>query len=107
LRRARAAVPDEDTLEAAARILDAVADPTRLRLMMVLSGCGELCVSELAEVTHTVESTTSHALRILRGTGLVRTRREGRVVHYRLADEHVAHMIHDVVEHALRCGAQR
>ncbi len=103
-RRTRLALPSEPELEATVRMLDAIGDPTRLRLLLVLVQRDELRVSELASVTGTLESTTSHALRILRTGGLVRTRRAGREIFYRLADEHVLHMIADLVEHALRCG---
>jgi len=50
---------------------------------------GEMCVCDLAEVIGASESTVSHALRLLRTGGIVRNRREGRTIHYRLDDSHV------------------
>ncbi|MBB5235701.1 ArsR/SmtB family transcription factor [Deinococcus budaensis] len=96
--RARAAQPDEGTLARAAALLKAVSDPTRLRLLTAL-GTGELCVCDLAAVAGTSESAVSHQLRLLRGQQLVAPRKEGRVVYYRLADDHVAGVLGNVLEH--------
>lgn len=60
----------------------------------------ELCVGDLATAVEMRESTTSHALRLLRHARLVRPRREGRTIYYSLADEHVRHVLHDVLAHA-------
>ena len=64
-------------------------DPTRTRLLYALVEAGELCVSDLAHTVGAEESTVSHALRLLRTAGVVRSRRAGRNVHYRLDDDHV------------------
>ena len=96
--RARAAQPDEGTLARAAALLKAVSDPTRLRLLTAL-GTGELCVCDLAAVAGTSESAVSHQLRLLRDQQLVAPRKEGRVVYYRLADDHVAGVLGNVLEH--------
>ena len=60
----------------------------------------ELCVTDLAATAGMRESTTSHALRLLRTNRVVRARRAGRTVYYSLADEHVRHVLHDVLAHA-------
>lgn len=96
--RARGAQPDERTLGRAAALLKAVSDPTRLRLLTAL-GTGELCVCDLAAVAGTSESAVSHQLRLLREQQLVAPRREGRVVYYRLADDHVTGLLGNVLEH--------
>jgi DNA-binding transcriptional ArsR family regulator len=81
-------------------------DPTRTRILCALVEAGELCVCEISEVVSSPESTVSHALRLLRTAGVVRNRREGRTIHYRLDDDHVrlllqlslAHLRHDTTE---------
>jgi DNA-binding transcriptional ArsR family regulator len=49
----------------------------------------ELCVCELAELIGSSESAVSHQLRLLRSLRLVRSRRSGRMMYYRLDDEHI------------------
>ncbi|MGH8969403.1 MAG: ArsR/SmtB family transcription factor, partial [Actinomycetes bacterium] len=46
------------------------------------------------------ETTVSHALRLLRTAGVVRARRAGRQMYYRLADEHVQRLLELTREHA-------
>jgi DNA-binding transcriptional ArsR family regulator len=66
-----------------------LADPTRARLLYALLEAGELCVCDLAATVGVSETAVSHALRLLRTAGIVRNRREGRLMHYRLDDAHV------------------
>jgi len=58
----------------------------------------EMCVSDLALALHISESSASYALRLLRTAGFVQTRRQGRVVFYRLA----ARFPEPLLEHCLR-----
>lgn len=62
--------------------------------------CGERQVSEIAELTESEMSTTSQRLKILLNENLVKRRREGRDMHYRLADGHVETLVRNVLEHA-------
>ena len=77
------------TAESIAELFRLLSDPTRVRLLYALLEAGELCVCDLAAASGTPESATSHALRLLRTAGVVRNRRSGRVVYYRLDDAHV------------------
>ncbi|GEM44577.1 ArsR/SmtB family transcription factor [Deinococcus cellulosilyticus] len=96
---ARAALPQESSLEAAIVLLKAVADPTRLKILSALSST-ELCVCDLAQVVGISESNASHQLRLLRTARLVRYRKEGRVAYYQLADHHVRELLSSALEHA-------
>lgn len=78
-------------------------DPTRARLLCALLEAGELCVCDLAETVGVPESSVSHALRLLRTAGIVRNRRDGRVIYYRLDDAHVRLLLDLSLEH-LRHG---
>lgn len=91
-------VDDADRLAARFQLL---ADPVRLRMVYALLEAGELCVGDLAAVVGASESGTSHQLRPLRLAGLVRTRKQGRVVFYRIADSHVRLLLDVAVEHYL------
>ena len=64
-------------------------DPTRARILYALLEAGEMCVCDISETVEIPESTASHALRLLRTAGVVRNRRDGRMVHYSLDDAHV------------------
>lgn len=62
----------------------ALADPTRLTIATALRDGGELCVCDLAWVTERSDKLVSHHARALRAAGLVRSRREGKMVLYAL-----------------------
>ena len=72
-------------MEAAERAR-ALGDPTRLAVAVALRDGGELCVCDLAWVTERSDKLVSHHARVLRGVGLVSSRREGKMVIYSLSD---------------------
>lgn len=76
-----------DIAEAAAARAKALGDPTRLTLAVALRDVdGELCVCDLAWVAERSEKLVSHHVRALRTAGLVRSRRDGKMVMYALTD---------------------
>jgi len=78
-------------------------DPTRARLLYALLEAGELCVCDLAATVDVPETSVSHALRLLRAARVVRPRRDGRMMFYRLDDQHVR-MLLDLCREHLRHG---
>jgi ArsR family transcriptional regulator, arsenate/arsenite/antimonite-responsive transcriptional repressor len=73
-------------------LLKALADGTRLRILAALAG-GERCVCELQDALDGVgQSLLSFHLKTLKEAGLVRHRREGRWVHYRIRPEALAEL---------------
>lgn len=94
----RSAMPDDPTVAALGEIFKALGDPTRLRLLTAL-GQAELCVCDLATLVGISESAASHQLRLLRALRLVRARRDGRMVHYRLDDDHIVRLLAQGLEH--------
>jgi ArsR family transcriptional regulator len=66
------------------RLLQAVGDPTRLRLLNLLRG-GEICVCYFVEILGEPQPKVSRHLAYLRRAGLVDARREGKWMHYKLA----------------------
>jgi len=81
------------TIERVSRLFSALSDPTRLKILHALNVTKELCVCDLAAIV-------SHQLRLLRDRDLVHARRDGRMVYYSLADDHVATLMGTGVEHA-------
>lgn len=90
---------DAASLERAAALFRAVADPARLQLLYVLSTREEICVSEIAAMFGEGMSTVSQRLRLLRSERLVRGERRGKHVYYALADHHVIDIIRDALAH--------
>lgn len=89
---------DADRLAATFGVL---ADPTRTRILHALSLSEEdLCVCDLAILIGISQSALSHQLRILRDRDVVARTKRGRMVYYRLADEHVRHVFTDGLRHA-------
>jgi DNA-binding transcriptional ArsR family regulator len=76
-----------------AKYFRALGDPTRLRILELLRDQGELSAGELTRRLAQPQPKVSNHLACLRWCGFVETRREHRVVHYRLADERVAAMV--------------
>ncbi|MDX6692100.1 MAG: ArsR family transcriptional regulator, lead/cadmium/zinc/bismuth-responsive transcriptional [Solirubrobacteraceae bacterium] len=75
----------ETAIELAARA-KALADPTRLMIAAALAASDELCVCDLAWITERAENLVSHHARVLRSLGLATSRRDGKMVLYRLSD---------------------
>jgi ArsR family transcriptional regulator, arsenate/arsenite/antimonite-responsive transcriptional repressor len=69
----------------------AIADPTRVRILAALLQ-SELCVCELVDALEISQSTLSSHLQVLRQTGMVRTRKEGRWIYYSLEKRKAALM---------------
>lgn len=84
LRRERLAA---DVAAQLAERAKALSDPTRLIVATALARTDELCVCDLAWVTERAENLVSHHLRSLRSAGLVRSRRDGKMVLYQLTDQ--------------------
>jgi DNA-binding transcriptional ArsR family regulator len=93
-------VLDEEKASQLAELFRSLSDPSRIRLISVMAK-GEINVGSLAQQVGISESSASHHLRGLRQMRLVRARKEGRQVYYRLDDEHVADLYQRGLEHIL------
>ncbi len=74
--------------------LKAVADPTRLQVLDLLSGSGPRCHCELETELSVPANRLSFHLRVLRDAGLVATRRRGRLVEYQVDPEGLDRLRH-------------
>lgn len=83
-----------------AEIFKALSDPTRIKILYALLQ-KELCVCDIAAVVDISDSAVSHQLRLLRGQKLVKYRRDGKVLYYSLADDHVVSLFAQGLEHVL------
>ena len=83
---------DEEQAERLSRVLRALADPVRLRLLSLIGAHtgGEACVCELVERFDLSQPTISHHLKVLREAGLLTSERRASWVYYRVVSERVA-----------------
>ena len=66
-----------------AKVLKAISDPKRLKIVDMLS-CGELCACKILEAFHITQPTLSHDMRVLIEAGVVIDRRDGKNIYYSL-----------------------
>ncbi len=86
-------------------ITKALADETRLRVLMALGG-GELCVCQIVAMLGLAPSTVSKHMYLLRQAGLVEARKDGRWVYYRLAGTGAGKAVREAVRWVQRHLAQ-
>lgn len=91
-------------VERVAEMFKLLGDPTRCRILYALLDKPELAVLDLAATVGGSQPTVSAALRLLRTAGVVIGRRDGRTVHYRVADEHVAELLTVSWQHVTHDG---
>lgn len=89
---------DDEILYRLADLFKVFGDPTRIRILSVLSR-QEMCVQDIADALSMNQSAISHQLRILKQSALVKFRREGKTIYYSLADDHVATIMAQGLEH--------
>ena len=90
-------VPD-DRLSAMSKLFKVFGDGTRVRILFVLL-TAEVCVCDLAKLLGMTQSAVSHHLRVLKQARLIKARRDGKTVFYSLADDHVATLLRQGMEH--------
>ncbi len=98
VRQVEAGMPGEETLLRLAELFKVFGDGTRIRILYVLLEA-EVCVCDLAKLLGMTQSAVSHQLRLLKQARLIKARREGKTVFYSLADDHVATLIKQGMEH--------
>jgi len=91
--------PEQHELELAAEMLKALADPSRLRLLLRLAK-SELSVGEIADLEQEKITTISARLKVLSTARLLKRRRDGQTIFYSIADAHVLNLVDNAIEHA-------
>lgn len=91
-------LPDQHNIDAVAGFFRVISDPTRVRILWALDQ-GDLCVGDLSVLLDMTVSAISHQLKMLKDTGLVKARRDGKHMIYSLDDEHVRAVFETAVEH--------
>lgn len=96
--RARSVMPTEERFFELADFFKVIGDSTRSKILWALDN-EEMCVCDIAVLLGMSKSAVSHQLRVLRESKLVKNRREGKVVFYSLADDHVKEIFEMAVAH--------
>lgn len=95
----------DDQFEELAAYFRVLGEPSRVRLLHCLLDA-ELCVCDLAALTNLSVAAASQHLRTLRNLNLVKRRREGKVMWYRLADDHIRSLLNVTCAHLAHAHAQ-
>lgn len=96
----RKKMPDEEPIYEVSELFRVFGDSTRARIICALA-IAELCVGDLAALLSMTQSAISHQLRILKQSRLVKSRREGKVIYYTLADDHIKALFTVAFEHVM------
>ena len=89
-------MPDENEIQKNADIIKAIGDPTRLKIIYLLEH-GELCVCEIMTVLDKPQPTVSHHLNLLKNAGLLKWRKEGIWIHYKLSNPKLPESLKELI----------
>jgi len=89
-----------------ADIFRQLGDPNRIRIFWLLCHCEE-CVVNIAAMVDMSSPAVSHHLRVLKDSGLLSSRREGREVYYRASDATQSRLLHEMIEQVMDVACPR
>ncbi|MCL2243936.1 MAG: metalloregulator ArsR/SmtB family transcription factor [Treponema sp.] len=98
VKRVNLSMPESDDFYKLANLYKMFSDFTRIKILWALS-CEQMCVCDLAVLTGMTKSAVSHQLKLLRLSNLVKYEKQGKIVYYSLADDHVKDIFEKGVEH--------
>ena len=90
-------LPGEAEIAGVSEAMKQLGDPSRLRFFWLLCDCDE-CGLNIAAFVNMTSPAVSHHLRILKSSGLIVSRREGKEMYYKTADTELAQMLHHMIE---------
>ncbi len=98
LQEIKGAMPNEAQMQRVARIFQALADPTRCKIILALTR-HELCGTDIAAIVGASASGVSHHLKGLKDIQLVKFRRDGNTIYYSIDDAHVGNLFREAFSH--------
>ena len=98
VKEARRNALDDKVTDYLCQTFKTLGDASRLKILWALEH-QEMCVCDLAALLGITESAVSHQLRLLRTLRLVKNRRDGTILYYRLTDDHVSALVRVALEH--------
>jgi ArsR family transcriptional regulator, lead/cadmium/zinc/bismuth-responsive transcriptional repressor len=100
IREVRSKLPQEKPIICVSELFKILGDETRSKIICAL-GFSEMCVCDIASLLRMSSSAISHQLRILKESKIIKSRREGKVVYYSLADKHIEKLFNIAFEHVV------
>lgn len=94
-------MPKTEEFSVVADLFKLLGDSSRIRIFWLLCHCEE-CVTNLSVMMDMTSPAVSHHLKLLRSSGLIVSRREGKEVYYRAADTERVEMLHKMIEKMVR-----
>jgi len=94
-------MPDSEEFACASDVFSLLGDSTRVQLFWLLCHCEE-CVMNLSAMMGMSSPALSHHLKLLKASGLVVNRRDGKEMFYRAADTELAKELHHIIEKVLK-----
>ena len=94
-------MPKTEEFSVVADLFKLLGDSSRIRIFWLLCHCEE-CVTNLSVMMDMTSPAVSHHLKLLRSSGLIVSRREGKEVYYRAADTERVDMLHKMIEKMVR-----
>ena len=91
-------MPKQELFNKLAEFFKIIGDTTRTKILFALDQ-NEMCVCDIANVLGMSKSSISHQLSMLRKSGIVKYRKEGKEVYYTLDDEHIQKVFEVGIEH--------
>lgn len=92
-----AALPDDSAIMGVSEAMKQLGDPTRLRIFWYLCHTEE-CVLDIAAAVNMTSPAVSHHLRLLKASGLIVSKRNGKEMLYKAADSELAQALHHIIE---------
>lgn len=89
---------DKSTIDEMSLFFKILGDNTRIKILYALDN-NEMCVCDIANVLGMTKSSISHQLGLLRRSGIVKCRKDGKEVYYTLDDDHVKELFEVGIEH--------
>ena len=90
-------LPNIEEFQTTADIFKQLSDPTRIRIFWILCHCEE-CVINIASMMEMSSPAVAHHLRLLRSSGLIESRRDGKETYYRAVDSKKTQTLHHMIE---------
>lgn len=98
--------PSNDDFQSISQLLRQLGDSSRVKLFWILCHCEE-CVINLSAMMEMSSPAVSHHLKLLRSAQLITSRRDGKEVYYRAADNLQARLFHRLLEEMLEISCPR
>ena len=98
--RGKEKMPGTEEFSTVADVFKKLDDPSRLKIFWLLCHCEE-CVVNIADMVEMSSPAVSHHLRVLKDSGLLSSRRDGREVYYRAADTSQSRLLHEMIEQVM------